>query len=264
VEAVPIAPGAWWQDVDTPDDLLRARELVRRSLMKDTDGPVSRHLNRPVSTRITMALAPLRIHPDVLSVMFFLVGMTAAWSLSAGRALVGGLLVQAASILDGVDGETARLRGLASARGAMLDATMDRMVDAAVVAGLGLWLWEDPSRLFRAMIIAMASVGWAALALGAKEKWRAIPALERPPDTERRLGILLGGRDGRSLVMALGAVAGRPEISILGAALSWSSTVSVRTFLLIRGGPRSRSAVRKASAPQEVRQHPHGDLDEIR
>jgi choline kinase len=264
VEAVPIAPGAWWQDVDTPDDLLRARELVRRSLMKDTDGPVSRHLNRPVSTRITMALAPLRIHPDVLSVMFFLVGMTAAWSLSAGRALVGGLLVQAASILDGVDGETARLRGLASARGAMLDATMDRMVDAAVVAGLGLWLWDDPSRLFRAMIIAMAAVGWAALSLGAKEKWRAIPALERPPDTERRLGILLGGRDGRSLVMALGAVAGRPEISILGAALSWCSTVSVRTFLLIRGGPRSRSAVRKTSAPQEVRQPPHGDLDEIR
>jgi 1L-myo-inositol 1-phosphate cytidylyltransferase / CDP-L-myo-inositol myo-inositolphosphotransferase len=269
IRAVPIPPEAWWQDVDTPNDLLRARGLVRRSLAKSTDGPVSRHVNRPVSTRITMALAPLRIHPDLLSLLFFVVGMWAAWSLSAGRAVVGGLLVQAASVLDGVDGETARLRGIASPRGAMLDSVLDRMVDAAVVAGLGLWIWTDPSRLFRAMIITLASVGWAALALGAKETWPAIPALERPPDIERRLGLLLGGRDGRSLVIAACAVASRPWISVIGAAISWSGTVIVRTILLIRRrgpavvgvGPDTDPP--KAAAPDEEGQPSQRDLEEI-
>jgi CDP-L-myo-inositol myo-inositolphosphotransferase len=262
IRAVPLPAGTWWQDVDTPTDLVRARGLVRRSLTKETDGPVSRHLNRPISTRITMALAPLRIPPDLLSVLFFLVGIWAAWSLSAGRGVVGGLLVQTASVLDGVDGESARLHGNVTARGALLDALVDRMVDAAVVAGVGLWLWSDPSRLFRAMIIAMAAVGWASIALIAKEKWQAIPALEQPPAVERRLGVLLGGRDGRLFVMAACAVFRRPEFAVVAASVSWGATVLIRTVLLVMPGRRVVPAA-KAPPPSEVRQAADGDLEEV-
>jgi choline kinase/phosphatidylglycerophosphate synthase len=267
LKAIPLSEGDWWQDVDTPGDLLEARSLVRRSLGKPTDGPVSRHLNRPISTRITMAIAPLRIHPDLLSVLFFVVGIMAAWSLSAGRAVVGGILTQAASVLDGVDGETARLRGASTSRGARLDALVDRMVDAAVVAGLGLWLWKDPSRTFRAMIIAMSAGGWALIALTAKWKWKAIPALEHSPATERKLGFLLGGRDGRLFVMAGGAVVGRPELGLVGPAVAWGVTVVFRTVLRLlrplRGAAGSAPAKAKASPPKDVRDPPEGDLEEV-
>src|SRR5205814_6886033 len=105
VRAVPLPPGSWWQDVDTPEDLRRAKTLIRRSLAKSTDGPVSRYLNRPISTRITMALGRFLISPNLLTGVILLVGVWAGWSLSASRAVVGGLLTQAVSMLDGVDGE---------------------------------------------------------------------------------------------------------------------------------------------------------------
>src|SRR3990170_4147869 len=62
--AIPLPHDAWWQDIDTPSDLRRAARRLRRSLTKPTDGPVSRYMNRPVSTRLSMALAHLPLHPD--------------------------------------------------------------------------------------------------------------------------------------------------------------------------------------------------------
>jgi len=100
----------WWHDVDTPEDLRRAGARLRRSLTKEADGPVSRYLNRPVSTRVSMALAHLPIHPDVISLTAFLLGVLAAWLLASGRGIAGGILAQLASILDGVDGDIAASR----------------------------------------------------------------------------------------------------------------------------------------------------------
>jgi hypothetical protein len=100
---------------------------LRRSLGKDADGPVSRWLNRPLSTRLSMVLAPLRPAPDLVSLVAFTLG------------LAGGLLVHASSVADGVDGEVARLQLRAGPRGALLDGLLDRVGDAAILGGLGLW-----------------------------------------------------------------------------------------------------------------------------
>jgi CDP-L-myo-inositol myo-inositolphosphotransferase len=54
LRAVALPAGCWWQDVDTPHDARVARAALRRSLGKDADGPVSRWLNRPLSTRLGM------------------------------------------------------------------------------------------------------------------------------------------------------------------------------------------------------------------
>src|SRR6266566_1206783 len=43
VRVLPI-DGAWWHDVDTPEDLRAARVDLRHSLIKEGDGPVSRYL----------------------------------------------------------------------------------------------------------------------------------------------------------------------------------------------------------------------------
>jgi CDP-L-myo-inositol myo-inositolphosphotransferase len=63
LRAIPLPFGCWWQDVDTPQNARAATAALRRSLGKDTDGPVSRFINRPLSTRLSMALAPLRPRP---------------------------------------------------------------------------------------------------------------------------------------------------------------------------------------------------------
>jgi choline kinase len=262
IRAVRLPAELWWQDIDTPQDLGVARTLVRRSLIKDSDGPVSRHLNRPISTRISMTLAPLRLAPNLLSILTFLVGLWAAWSLSAGRALVGGLFVQAASVLDGVDGETARLQDRTSRWGAFLDDVLDRMVDAAIVAGLWLWVWDDPSRKFRVLIIAMSAVGWVGIHLAGKKGLpRAHQALALPGLAERRpIGMLLGSRDVRLLLVAGAAVADQPWLALAAFAVSYFGSFFWRIVTYRLRPARPPAAV---PAPHQVGEAPHGDLYEV-
>jgi phosphatidylglycerophosphate synthase len=222
VRAVPVPPGTWWQDVDTPEDLVTARTRLRRSLTKRSDGPVSRYLNRPLSSRISFALAPLRLAPDLVSVAAAAIGLVAAWFLAVSWGVAGGLLVHAASVADGVDGEVARLQLRASPRGAMLDGVLDRTADAAILVGLGLWALDRGWSPGAVLVLVAAALSGSLLSMATKD--RAI-ALGLPAAPERALGWLLGGRDGRLLIVAIGAIAGWPVAAL--AAVGATSAVSV-------------------------------------
>ncbi len=115
---------------------------------KTTDGPVSRYLNRRVSGRITAAIlrSGLGITPNQVSLASFLLATASVIPYALGLAWVAGILVQVSSIVDGVDGELARARGIASPKGAFLDSILDRFADIAVYAGaLTYALWFEPS-----------------------------------------------------------------------------------------------------------------------
>jgi 1L-myo-inositol 1-phosphate cytidylyltransferase / CDP-L-myo-inositol myo-inositolphosphotransferase len=233
LRVVSLPPDAWWQDIDTPEDLRTARTMLRRSLANPTDGPVSKNLNRPLSTRLTMALAPFRISPTLLTFAAFLVGIYAAWSLSAGRAVVGGLMAQLNSVLDGIDGETARLHYRTSRWGARLDATADRMIDAAVVAGVGLWLWVEPSRTFRASIILASAAGWGMIAYRLQDK---VSTFELPPTADRPLPLMLLGRDVRMFILAAGSVVDLPLAALAVGVLTYMSSGFLRVVRVLRLG----------------------------
>jgi choline kinase/phosphatidylglycerophosphate synthase len=231
VKAEPIPAESWWQDIDTPEDLRRARRLLRRSLTKSTDGPVSRYLNRPISTRLSMALAPLRPSPNLVSWVAFVIGIVAASLLAAERPLIGGLLVHLHSVLDGVDGELARLQMRTNPRGARLDNLLDRMVDAAIVAGLGWWVaynWFSPRTI---LLLAAIGVAWGLLAQAGKER---STVLGLPASTERTLGYLLGGRDGRLLLVTAWAVLGHPMVALTAFSVAWVASVVIRLLLVRR------------------------------
>jgi CDP-L-myo-inositol myo-inositolphosphotransferase len=226
LRAVPLDEGAWWQDVDTPEDLRTASGRLRRSLVKETDGPVSRLLNRPLSTRVSMGLAPLGLAPDLVSWVAFLVGLVAAGLLAGGQGVLGGILAQLTSVLDGVDGELARLQLRAGPRGALLDGVLDRVGDAALIAGLGIWaLHQAPLGPETVLALAVAATAGAMLSMATKDRAAALGLGSAP---ERRIGWLLGGRDGRLLLIAVAAVAGSPLAALLAVTLTSCVSLLVR------------------------------------
>ena len=227
VRAIPVPDGSWWQDVDTAADLRAARIRLRRSLIRRSDGPVSRYLNRPISTRISMAVAPLRLAPDAVSVMASLLALLAAALLAAGRGLAGGILTQLASVVDGLDGETARLQVRARAAGAFLDGMLDRLGDTAILCGLGLWALEGSTDPRVVLGLTVAAVAGAMLSMASKDR---IAALGLLPGPERALGFLLGGRDGRLLLVAVGAVLARPVLALVAVVVTSAISVGARTL----------------------------------
>jgi phosphatidylglycerophosphate synthase len=142
--------GKLWLDIDTPDDLLKGRrlywEIVRRGLYKPTDGPVSRWLNRPLSTRLSVFLFKHArwATPNLLTVTSFLLAIAAAFLFVQAQLWVGAFLVHVASVLDGVDGELARLRCDVTAFGSLLDSLLDRLADISLVLALGFLLSPSP------------------------------------------------------------------------------------------------------------------------
>jgi 1L-myo-inositol 1-phosphate cytidylyltransferase / CDP-L-myo-inositol myo-inositolphosphotransferase len=230
LRAVALPAGCWWQDVDTPQDARAARVGLRRSLRKDADGPVSRLLNRPLSTRLSMVLAPLRPAPDLVSLVAFGLGLAGAALLAAGQGLAGGLLVHASSVADGVDGEVARLQLRGGPRGALLDGLLDRVGDAAILVGLGLWALDghDAGGM---LVLTVAATTGALLSMASKDR---AAALGLPPAPERALGWLLGGRDGRLLLVAVGAVFGAPVAALAAVTVTSALSLGLRVAFLRR------------------------------
>ena len=141
VRAVDVT-GEPWIDVDTPESLQEAERRLLGSLGKSgDDGVVAAHLNRRLSVPISALLARTPITPTQITVISFLIALGGAAFFTRGRfwtGVVGAVLVQLASVVDGCDGEIARLRHLATARGAWLDTMLDRYADSAMVVALTL------------------------------------------------------------------------------------------------------------------------------
>lgn len=109
---------------------------------KPTDGPVSRYINRRVSTAITRALLATGRppSPDAVTIATTAVALLAAYSVISIGGVIAGVLIQLASIIDGVDGEIARAMGRSSKAGAFLDSMMDRLADVAIISAVAIRL----------------------------------------------------------------------------------------------------------------------------
>jgi CDP-L-myo-inositol myo-inositolphosphotransferase len=134
--------GHFWIDVDDPETFSRAEKAILTSLQdKPNDGPVSRYINRPLSVRISRRLVNHRITPNQISLFSFLCSVLAAGLFACDgylALLLGGFMAQFASIVDGCDGEVARLKYQSSPYGGWFDAVLDRYADAFLLFGL-MW-----------------------------------------------------------------------------------------------------------------------------
>jgi len=103
------------------------------------DGYVSRYINRRISDPIAKLLTRTRITPNQISWAAFGLAVLSFLSFIYNWNIAGGLLAQLSSIIDGVDGSLARLKGMSSAFGGFLDSILDRYADILVMLGLTMW-----------------------------------------------------------------------------------------------------------------------------
>jgi phosphatidylglycerophosphate synthase len=144
-------PGTGGAAVTVVDEPTRrqAEDAIFAELLRGDLGLVARWLNKPVSFRITRyLLCRLPVTPNQVTLGAGVIGLLGCALIATGSyaaVVCGFALAHAQSVLDGCDGELARVRFQQSAIGEWLDTVTDDGLNLALCAALGLAL-RNPAR----------------------------------------------------------------------------------------------------------------------
>jgi phosphatidylglycerophosphate synthase len=137
------------------------------------------------------------------------------------------LLAQASSIIDGVDGDLARLKNMASEFGGFMDSILDRYADAVIYSGLIIWAAQTTDSNL------VWIVGFWALAGTFVVTYTRARIQGLPRDVFDKGIASFASRDVRLFVLMIGALAGQGFATIIALAALTNAVVLIR---LIKAG----------------------------
>ena len=191
------------------------------------DGFVSRHLNRRISRPLARLLSHTPATPNQVSMAGLGIALASFFSFVYGSHIAGAILVQASSVVDGVDGDLARLKGMGSDFGGFMDSMLDRYADTLIILGVTLWAASESSE------VHVWLLGFWALA-GSFGVTYSRASIERVKANVFDRGITsAASRDVRLLVVMVGGLAGQ-SLGILIALVCLTNAVVLLRLLYAR------------------------------
>lgn len=192
------------------------------------DGPVSRYLNRRISVPVARMIAPTPLTPNHVSIIACAMAFAALAMLGAGWNIAAGIVIQASSIVDGVDGDLARAKHMATRFGGVFDAVLDRFADCAIAAGMAWYAYDSEGWRHAWLVGFAAAVGFLLVSYSRArlEKEGGLDA------TSELLGI--ASRDVRLLLLALGCVVGQAYWALIIVGAASYATVAWRLWAFRR------------------------------
>ena len=194
------------------------------------DGIVSRYLNRPLSRPVARGLSGTPVSPNSVTAFTLLLALATGAMLAAGWNIAGGIGIQLVSVIDGVDGELARLKDRVTRFGGVFDAVTDRYADALMIAGMLVFAvrFEDHPR---PEFVGMLALSAALIVSYSRARIEAdLPDVISSGRLDSIFG--LASRDVRSLIAAIGAVAGQCYWTLVILAAISALTIAWRLLYL--------------------------------
>jgi 1L-myo-inositol 1-phosphate cytidylyltransferase / CDP-L-myo-inositol myo-inositolphosphotransferase len=198
--------------VTTPVDVDDAERRLLRRLVKDTDGFMARHVERPISLRIARRLASTAITPNQITLLSVGIGLSGALFFLCSQWVcqtVGALLFLAHSILDGCDGELARLKFQETRFGGIIDYWGDNVVHIAVFGCMAIGWTLSVGALWPSLLGVAAALG----NLGSA--WLVYWRVMRPKKDDGPLFTSVVAAPGQSLARMLDAASRRDFIYLV-------------------------------------------------
>lgn len=229
--------GRYWIDVDDEKAFKKAENVLLNNLKKTSDGPISRYVNRPVSSRISKYLLNKNITPNQISFFSFILSMVGALFFFLGgyvNLLTGGILTQLSSIIDGCDGEIARLKFQASDFGGWYDAVLDRYADAFLLFGLTYYAYF-PGKNFIYLLIGFLALIGSFMNSYTADKYDGLMKKRTAPGKH----YFRMGRDIRMFIIFLGAITSQPLLALLVIALL-TNTENIRRIVVFYKSKQSK------------------------
>ena len=215
-----------WMDIDTEEDLKKAEDFLIENLKnKETDGPVSKYINRRLSVPISKKLINYNITPNQISIGVFLTAVLGSFIIAQNNyfaLLFGALLAQLSSVLDGCDGEIARLKLLKSKFGGWFDQVLDRYSDIFILSGLTIHCFNIYETTW-VIIIGLLAVGTKTLLSYTAYKYDKI----FKNNSSFRIG-----RDVTTLILFVGAILNFPYFTLILLTVLFNFEIFKRIYLL--------------------------------
>ena len=143
-----IAPPPVFVRVTDDATAAAAEDALFQGLARNVTNLFARYVDRPMSRAISRRLAPFPITPNQITIFSTLLGIVGSLVLldpSYGAGVLGTFLFFSHTVIDGCDGEIARLKFQESAWGAKLDLIGDNVVHAFLFPCVALRLYfADP------------------------------------------------------------------------------------------------------------------------
>jgi len=193
---------------------LPGREQFRSAVVRYVELPGARFLRA------------LKFTPNSITLIGFAVTVAAAVLVGYGWLFVGGIVFLSGSALDLMDGALARLTGTTSPFGALLDSVFDRMSEAAIFVGLGVYAiredFSDDYRLFFILVVLLALV-FSQIVSYLRARGEGLGVFTRA-------GIMT--RPERVVLLGIGMLAGQIEWFLLAIAVVSCVTLFQRMFTI--------------------------------
>ena len=191
------------------------------------EGLVSRRLNRRLSRPLARLLARTPATPNQVSLASFAIAMGAMGLFLTGHNVWGGVAAQASSVVDGADGDLARLKKMATRFGGYFDAVLDRYADVAILGGLAYWAYASEDASLR-MVWTFGLLALSGALVLSYTRARAEASLglsfEGPAKS-------LASRDARLLVVMIGAIVGEALITLAVVGVATNLVVLYRLWV---------------------------------
>jgi phosphatidylglycerophosphate synthase len=182
-----------------------AEDALFESLARNVTNPLARYVDRPMSRAISRWLAPYPVTPNQITIFSIGLGLVGALLLlrpTYGFGVAGSLVFLASTIIDGCDGEIARLKFQESAGGAKLDIVGDNVVHAVLFPCVALRAYfanpSGPYLRLGAIALGGMIVTWIAV------YWVIVRG--EPSARARALFELFGNREFAYLFLVLGLI----------------------------------------------------------
>ena len=124
-------------EINDRKTLITSEKYISRHIRRQSGGIVAQTINKRISIPLSRLLAHAGIHPNVITLTNYTLGLFGVYLLldsSHTANIAAGLIIQAVSIIDGCDGEVARMKIRFSKLGGILDTVCDHTLAILIIA----------------------------------------------------------------------------------------------------------------------------------
>ncbi|MBI5624134.1 MAG: CDP-alcohol phosphatidyltransferase family protein [Elusimicrobia bacterium] len=222
---------AWWP-ADSAEAIHRAKKALYDRLPQPNDGYIAQ-LDRRISIPISKLLVRTPVTPNQITASALVLGLLGSWLIATGVhswQVAGALILWFCVILDGCDGEVARLKLLMSPGGGRFDIITDNIVHVALFLGIAAAMWRDDPSAKVLLPLAVLLTGFAACGFSV---WWLV--LRHPKDARHGAQVLVDKLSSRDFIYLIVVLAFLDKLGwFLWAAAIGSHVVNLAFWVVCR------------------------------